>query len=86
MASSAGTPDVGAIDPQLKTSPVLEQTAEEPYGPRQAVAGDACFFNGERFATGEFVRSGPVVLECRGGLWVEIGPADPLNRQVDKLS
>jgi hypothetical protein len=41
MASSAGTPDVGAIDPQLKTSPVLEQTAEEPYGPRQAVAGDA---------------------------------------------
>jgi len=83
MPTRAGTPNVGAIDPKRKTSPVLEETAEESYELRQEVPGDACFFNGERFATGEFVRSGTVVLECRRGVWVEVGPADPVNPQVD---
>jgi hypothetical protein len=80
MASHAGTPNVGAIDPKLKTSPVLEETAEESYELRQPVPdATVCFFNDEAFATGQFVRSGGAVLECRGGLWVEIGPADPEN-------
>lgn len=79
MPSHAGTRNVGAIDPKLKTSPVLEETAEESYEPRQQVPGNACFFNGERFATGEFVRSGAAIFECRRGLWVEVGPADPVN-------
>jgi hypothetical protein len=80
MAVHAGTPNVGAADPELKTSPVLEETAEESYDLMLQVPGDAaCYFNGEVFATGEFVRSGTVVLECRRGLWVEVGPADPDN-------
>jgi hypothetical protein len=82
MASHAGTPNVGAIDPKRKTSPVLEETAEESYEIRQQVPdADAgvCFFNDQVFAKGKFVRSGGAVLECRGGLWIEIGPADPEN-------
>jgi hypothetical protein len=80
MASHAGTPNVGAIDPKLKTSPVLEETAEETYELRQSVPdAPVCFFNDEAFATGQFVRSGAAVLECRRGVWVEIGPADPGN-------
>lgn len=80
MATHAGTTNVGAIDPELKTSPVLEETAEESYElSQQAPDSAVCFFNGEVFATGEFVRSGAAVFECRRGLWVEIGPADPGN-------
>jgi hypothetical protein len=78
--SHTGTPNVGAIDPKLKTSPVLEETAEESYELRQQAPDAAvCFFNGEVFATGEFVRSGAAVFECRRGLWVEVGPADADN-------
>jgi hypothetical protein len=80
MASLAGPRNVGAIDPKLKTSPVLEEMDEESYEPRQAVpGGSVCYFNGEIFATGAIVRSGSAVLECRQGVWVEIGPGDPRN-------
>lgn len=80
MARHIGTPDVGAIDRKLKTSPVVEDMAEEADAIQQiAPEGDVCFFNGVAFKTGEFVRSGTMILECRQGLWVEIGPEDPRN-------
>lgn len=80
MASHIGTPDVGAIDPELKTSPVVEEMAEDADAIRQiAPVDDVCLFNGVAFKTGEYVRSGTMILECRHGLWVEIGPADPRN-------
>jgi hypothetical protein len=80
MASHPGTRNVGAIDPELKTSPVLEATDVESYVLRQQAPGEAtCKFNGEVFANGEFVRSRSMVLECRRGVWVEIGPADADN-------
>lgn len=80
MTPHAGTRNVGAIDPKLKTSPVLEETAEESYEPRHHVPDPSiCFFNGEVFATGEFVRTGAAVLKCQNGVWVEVGPADPDN-------
>jgi hypothetical protein len=80
MVSKAGPRNVGAIDPKLKTSPVLEETDEESYEPRQAVPDSSvCYFNGEVFASGALVRSGSVILKCRQGVWVEIGPSDPRN-------
>lgn len=41
--------------------------------------GAVCYFNGEEFTAGTVVRSGTVLLECRDGIWVEAGPADPKN-------
>jgi hypothetical protein len=80
MASHPRVRNVGAIDPKLKTSPVLEETAEDADVLRQQVPDAAtCRFNGEVFATGALIRSGAVMFECRRGLWVEIGPADPSN-------
>jgi hypothetical protein len=80
MASRTGTPNVGASDPKLKTSPVWEETDEESYYLGQQVAEDSvCYFNNRVYVSGEFVRSGPVILECRRGLWVEVGPSDPEN-------
>jgi hypothetical protein len=80
MASHSRMRNVGAIDPELKTSPVIEETAEDAdVFEQQAPELPTCWFNGEVFVTGELVRSGSVVLQCRRGLWVEIGPADPSN-------
>jgi para-nitrobenzyl esterase len=82
MVTNPGTRDVGAVDPQLKTSPIAEEMSEDWQLLRQEVpegAAPMCYFNGEAFQPGAFVRSGTVVLECRDGLWVEIGPADPRN-------
>jgi hypothetical protein len=80
MALKSGPRNVGAIDPNLKTSPVLEETDEESYELRQAAPeSSVCYFNGEAFASGALVRSGSAVLKCRQGVWVEIGPADPRN-------
>jgi hypothetical protein len=80
MASNVGLRNVGAIDPKLKTSPVLEEMAEESYELRHQVPErSVCYFNGETFASGQLVRSGTAVLECREGVWVEIGPSEPRN-------
>jgi hypothetical protein len=80
MTSHAELRNVGAVVPDLKTSPVLEETAEESYELRhEEPEGGVCYFNGEAFQTGQLVRSGAMVLECREGVWVEIGPADPRN-------
>lgn len=82
MVTNVGTRDVGAVDPKLTTSPIAEEMSEDWQVLRQEVpegAASVCYFNGEAFPSGAFVRSGTVVLECREGLWVEIGPADPRN-------
>jgi hypothetical protein len=72
--------NVGAIDPELNSSPVAEETDEEAYILNlEAPETDVCYFNSEMFRNGELVRSGTAVLECRRGIWVEIGPSDPQN-------
>jgi hypothetical protein len=82
MVTSIGTRNVGAVDPKLTTSPIAEEMSEDWQILRQEVpegAAPVCYFNGEVFQSGAFVRSGTVVLECREGLWIEVGPADPRN-------
>lgn len=75
-----GIRNVGAIDPELRTSPVAEELTEESETLRMEVpGGNVCYFNGEVFRSGEFVRSGTTILKCRDGLWIEAGPADPKN-------
>jgi hypothetical protein len=81
VATGIGIRNVGAVDPTLKTSPVIEELAEEePDAPEyEPIPGAMCFFNSESFKPGELVRSGTMVLECRDGLWIEAGPGDPDN-------
>lgn len=70
-----GIPNVGAIDPELKTSPVAEELHEDSDTLRLAVPGGAvCYFNGQRFNSGDVVRSGSTLLACRDGIWVETSP------------
>ena len=72
--------DVGVADPELNTSPIADEGAEETEVLRQEVPGEpACYFNNRRFETGSYVKSGTVVLKCDYGIWIPAGPADPDN-------
>ena len=65
-------PQVGAPDPELKNSPIIDEAEFD----EQAASRDleleeaACYFNGEAFALGSYVQSGSEVLQCTGrGVW-----------------
>ena len=65
-------PHVGAPDPELKTSPILDNDEEETLD-AELEAG-ACYFNGASYGIGEYVRSGSEVLRCvERGVWVRQG-------------
>jgi len=73
-------PEVGAMDPTLRNSPIAEELDEEADTLRQQVPGEPqCYFNGQGYSNGEFVNSGGQVLRCWYGVWVESGSADPDN-------
>jgi hypothetical protein len=72
---------VGAPDPNLKTSPILDDDERgeiEPEG-----SGAFCWFNGVASRAGDYVLSGHEVLRCESpGLWVrqgEVPVTDPGN-------
>ena len=73
-------PSVGAMDPELRNSPVAQELDEEIETLRQQVPGDqVCYYNGQSYPHGEYVESGGQVLKCVYGVWVEAGPADRHN-------
>jgi hypothetical protein len=66
-------PQVGAPDPELQTSPIFDEEADELSLDLELEAG-ACLFNGVRYAIGVNVASGHEVLRCDGrGIWVRVG-------------
>jgi hypothetical protein len=80
MSSRPKLPEVGAADPELKTSPIAQEFDEDSDTLRQQVPGErVCYFNGRTFAHGSYVRSASQVLKCQYGVWVEAGPGDPDN-------
>jgi hypothetical protein len=70
---TSGVTEVGAPDPELKNSPVVDTEIEE--GEFSAIEQDVevCYFNGVRFASGDYVRSGDELLRCENGVWVRSG-------------
>lgn len=80
MSSNINVPEVGAPDPELRNSPIAEEMDEDYEVMRQEVPGEpVCYFNGEAFKNGSYVRSGTTLLRCDYGLWVSAGPGDPDN-------
>lgn len=65
--------DVGAPDPELKNSPVVDVEIEE--GEFSGIDQDVevCYFNGVRYASGDYVCSGDELLRCENGVWVRSG-------------
>lgn len=63
--------DLGAQDPELKSSPVAWELDEDTEALRETVAGDAlCHFNGRTFSHGATIRSGSTILRCDRGIWI----------------
>lgn len=72
--------EVGALDPELRNSPIAQELDEEVDTLRQQLPGEpVCYFNGRPFAHGRYVNSGGQVLCCRYGVWTDAGSADPDN-------
>jgi len=82
MAGDQITTQVGAPDPELKTSPILEDTDEEFEVAAQKVEGlPVCYFNDSSYANGKYVCSGSgELLHCNYGVWIREGTCDPENQ------
>jgi hypothetical protein len=81
---STQLPQVGAPDPELKNSLILDESAhDEQAGPRDTeVEHPECYFNGVAYPIGSYVQSGSEVLQCaEGGVWTRKGEreAPPLR-------
>jgi hypothetical protein len=72
-------PQVGAPDPELKNSPIVDAGEYDPEEAPPLLEGEApfCYFNGEAFALGSIVRSGSDLLKCERGTWVCVGEQRP---------
>ncbi len=74
MLNNNVKPQVGAPDPELNTSPILDGEDREDYS-LEAEEGDGfCYFNDQTYALGDYVCSGNELLRCEGqGVWVREG-------------
>lgn len=80
MIEPIHVPQVGAADPELRNSPFVTDTDEDFDAAGQVLGEDAvCYFNGQHYRDGQYVRSGTELLQCVRGAWVQQGPGDPLN-------
>jgi hypothetical protein len=71
---------VGAPDPELKNSPIIEELDEELETlEMERVEMPACYFNGEAYRDGTYIYSGDKLLRCERGNWVRTGSRDQDN-------
>jgi hypothetical protein len=69
---------VGAPDPEKKTSPILDEDEIEEFSHELELETGACYFNGVAYPIGQFVLSGDELLHCEErGLWVRKGEMRP---------
>jgi len=74
---TTSTNQLGAPDPERKTSPVAWEADEDTEALREAVPEEAvCFFNDRPFDHGTVVKSGSTLLRCDHGIWLPAGPTD----------
>jgi hypothetical protein len=70
---------VGAIDPERRSSPI-HSDPEQSFELLREQVGDevaACYFNDVRYPEGALVVSGSTRLRCERGIWVEAGTQIP---------
>jgi hypothetical protein len=80
MKKMESLPQLGAPDPELKNSPIIDEAEydEHEASPDLEIEQGVCYFNGEAFRIGQYVRSGSEVLLCSGrGVWIRQGEKRP---------
>ncbi|WAK00842.1 DUF1496 domain-containing protein [Methylobacter sp. YRD-M1] len=80
MADRINRPQVGAPDPELNTSPILEEYPLEAQDFKlQQPGAKSCLFNNRRYDHGSYICSGDNLLHCDYGVWIKAGSCDPDN-------
>ncbi|MBF6647364.1 hypothetical protein [Methylobacter sp. BlB1] len=80
MADRINRPQVGAPDPELNTSPILEEYPLEAQDFKlQQPGAKSCLFNNRRYDHDAYVCSGDNLLHCDYGVWIKAGSCDPDN-------
>ncbi len=73
---TARPPQVGAPDPERKTSPIFDEDDEISLD--LELEAPVCYFNDVSYPIGKYVLSGNEVLRCEGrGVWIREGEAKP---------
>ncbi|MGD8526256.1 MAG: hypothetical protein PVJ63_08395 [Thioalkalispiraceae bacterium] len=72
---------VGAPDPELRTSPIMDESDEDyEIIAQETEERPTCYFNNVAYLDGTYVCSGSgILLHCVKGLWVRQGGCDPDN-------
>lgn len=80
MPERIHAPAVGSPVPDLNTSPIIEETADDYETLGTATPEDnLCYFNNIAYPNGQFVCSGDELLRCIAGGWLREGSCDPDN-------
>jgi len=67
---------VGAPDPELRTSPIFDEY--EDISPDQELETGACYFNNVAYPVGQYLLSGSELLHCeQRGVWMRRGEMRP---------
>jgi hypothetical protein len=66
---------VGAPDPELNNSPIVDGPEDDEAAPRDIeIEQGRCYFNGTAYPIGTFVQSGDEILQCvERGVWARRG-------------
>ena len=65
---------VGAPDPELKNSPILDEDDREYLSLDDELEAGVCYFNNSSYGLGDYVCSGSELLRCEEyGVWVREG-------------
>jgi hypothetical protein len=74
MNQQGHIPQVGAPDPELKTSPIFDGGEDEFLSLDAELEIGLCYFNDQDYALGEYVCSGDELLRCESqGVWIREG-------------
>jgi hypothetical protein len=67
-------PRVGAPDPEMKNSPVFDETDADELSYDLELETGVCYFNSRAYAIGSYVCSGDELLRCeQRGVWIREG-------------
>ena len=81
MASIGKIIEVGAQDPELKSSPITGEM-DEDFEVISQISDEQsfCLFNNTTYSHGSYVTSGTVMLVCNNGVWLSVGSSDTDNQ------
>lgn len=72
----AHVPQVGAPDPERKTSPIFDEYEE--FSLDMELEAGVCYFNDISYPIGQYLLSGSELLQCEErGVWVRKGEIQP---------